>query len=136
MAAGSKQQALQQLWSSVRVLVVEEISMVSALLYNMLDFRAMIGRGAMFKVTAHTYTRTGHAFGRVPIVLHLGDFFQLRPTAQLSLLDDLDAKDKDGNNVYCTLMCQRKCSMHKTCLAPYLMSLSFAGRCVSSRAFD
>lgn len=100
MAAGSKQQALQQLWSSVRVLVVEEISMVSALLYNMLDFRAMLGRCALFKVTPQTYTRTGHAFGRVPIVLHLGDFFQLRPTAQLSLLDDLDAKDEDGNNMY------------------------------------
>ena len=44
----------------------------------MLDYRAMLGRGAMFKVTSHAYTKTGHAFGRVPIVLRLGDFFQLQ----------------------------------------------------------
>ena len=100
MAAGSKENALQKLWGSVRVLVVEEISMVSALLYNMLDYRAMLGRRVVFKVDRHTYTKTGCAFGRVPIVLHLGDFFQLRPTAQLSLLDDLEAKDDDGNYVY------------------------------------
>ena len=41
MAAGSKEKGLQKLWSAVRVLVMEEISMVSALLYNMLDFRAI-----------------------------------------------------------------------------------------------
>eukprot|EP00435_Cladocopium_sp_Y103_P075807 s26_g65.t1 len=100
MAAGSKQHALQQLWSSVRVLVVEEISMVSALLYNMLDFRAMLGRQVVFKVSPSTYTKTGCGFGRVPIVLHLGDFLQLHPTAQLSLLDDLEAEDEDDNYVH------------------------------------
>ena len=49
MAAGSNEKGLQKLWSSVRVLVVEEISMVSALLYNMLDFRAMLGRRLVFE---------------------------------------------------------------------------------------
>ena len=97
MAAGSNEKGLQKLWSSVRVLVVEEISMVSALLYNMLDFRAMLGRRLVFGVDPNTYAKTGCAFGRVPIVLHLGDFFQLRPTAQLSLLDDLMAQDEHGN---------------------------------------
>ena len=33
-------------------------------------------------------------------MLHLGDFFQLRPTAQLSLLGDLDAKNADGDLKY------------------------------------
>ena len=97
MAAGSNEKGLQKLWSSMRVLVVEEISMVSALLYNMLDFRAMLGRRLVFGVDPNTYAKTGCAFGRVPIVLHLGDFFQLRPTAQLSLLDDLMAQDEHGN---------------------------------------
>eukprot|EP00435_Cladocopium_sp_Y103_P001235 s5712_g1.t1 len=54
----------------------------------------------MFCVSPSTYTKTGCGFGRVPIVLHLGDFLQLRPTAQLSLLDDLDAKDEDNNYVH------------------------------------
>ena len=96
MAAGSKEQALQKLWSQIRVLVIEEISMVSALLYNMLDFRSMLGRRSLFGVDQNTYTKTGCAFGRVPIILHLGDFFQLRPTAQVSLLDDLNEQDEAG----------------------------------------
>ena len=95
MAAGSKEQALQKLWSQIRVLVIEEISMVSALLYNMLDFRSMLGRRSMFGVDINNYTKTGCAFGRIPIILHLGDFFQLRPTAQVSLLDDLHEQDKE-----------------------------------------
>lgn len=100
MGAGTKEKDLQKLWEKVRVLVIEEISMVSALLYNMLDFRAMLGRRVAFGVDASNYHETGCAFGRVPIVLHLGDFFQLRPTAQLSLLDDLEQKDEDGNWKY------------------------------------
>ena len=56
-------------------------------MYNMLDFRAMLGRRVAWPVDPHTYSKVGCAFGRVPTGLHLGDFFQLRPTAQLSLLD-------------------------------------------------
>ena len=74
--------------------------MVSAMMYNMLDFRAMLGRRVAWHVDPHTYSKVGCAFGRAPIVLHLGDFFQLWPTAQLSLLDDLDAKNTDGELKY------------------------------------
>ena len=97
MSAGSKEEKLWTMWKSCRVLILEEISMVSALLYNMLDFRSMLGRRLSHCVDPQTYTRIGHAFGRAPIVLHLGDFLQLRPTAQLSLLDDLTLKDESGN---------------------------------------
>lgn len=100
MAAGKKLKPLQKMWNSVRVLIIEEISMVAAMLYNMLDFRAMLGRRVTFKVDPQTYSKVGYAFGRVPIVVHLGDFYQLRPTAQLSLLDDLDRKDEYGQPVY------------------------------------
>ena len=78
------------------VLVIEEISMVSAAAYNMLDFRAMWGRSRDHGVYEHTYKFTGNAFGRVPIVIHLGDFLQLRPTNQISLLDDFYALNEDG----------------------------------------
>ena len=44
MRPGNKQAHLTRLWSSVRVLVIEEISMVAAASYNMLDFRSMCGR--------------------------------------------------------------------------------------------
>ena len=103
MAAGAQEKRLQTMWQSCRVLILEEISMVSALLYNMLDFRSMLGRRLSHCVDPQTYSRIGHAFGRVPIVLHLGDFLQLRPTAQLSLIDDLTLKDEDGNSVRCSI---------------------------------
>ena len=100
MTAGTAEKRLKTLWNSIRVLIIEEISMVSAMMYNMLDFGAMLGRRVAWHVDPHTYSKVGCAFGRVPIVLHLGDFFQLRPTAQLSLLDDLDAKNADGELKY------------------------------------
>ena len=100
MAAGQKDKALQQRWGTIRVLIIEEISMVSAMLYNMLDYRAMLGRRVIFKVEPQTYTKVGAAFGRIPIVLHLGDFYQLRPTAQLSLIEDLQRQDENGQYVH------------------------------------
>ena len=47
-----------------------------------------------------TYAETGNAFGRIPIVIHLGDFLQLRPTASTSLIDDLHAQREDGSYVH------------------------------------
>ena len=84
MRPGNKQSSLTRLWDKVMVLVIEEISMVAASLYNMLDFRAMYGRSRTHNVHEQNYSRKGHAFGRIPIVIHLGGFFQLKPTANLS----------------------------------------------------
>ena len=100
LAPGKKEKALEKTWKNVRVLIIEEISMVSALLYNMLDFRAMCGRRLPFKVDRDTYMKVGCAFGRVPIVVHLGDFFQLRPTGQISLIEDLNRRDEEGQYVH------------------------------------
>ena len=44
MRPGNKANALEQRWRNVKVLVIEEVSMVPAANYNMLDFRAMYGR--------------------------------------------------------------------------------------------
>ena len=104
MAAGTQEKRLQKHWQACRCLIIEEISMVSALLYNMLNFRSMLGRRRSHSVEPHTYTRVGHAFGRLPVVLHLGDFFQLRPTAQISLLDDLLRTDSDGSLLHPNVM--------------------------------
>ena len=73
--------------------------MVSAASYNMLDFRAMYGRTKTHAVTESTYKKKGCSFGRCPIVIHLGDFLQLSPTAQLSLVADIKAKREDGSYV-------------------------------------
>jgi DNA replication protein DnaC len=44
MRPGDKLKTLERLWKNVKVLIIEEVSMVSAANYNMLDFRAMYGR--------------------------------------------------------------------------------------------
>ena len=99
MRPGDKATSLEQVWRNVRVLIIEEVSMVSAANYNMLDFRAMYGRTKSHAVTESTYKTPGNSFGRCPIVIHLGDFLQLSPTAQLSLVTDVNAKNKDGSYV-------------------------------------
>ena len=71
--------------------------MVGPGLYNMLDFRAMGGRSLSHDVSESSYARPHHAFGRVPIVIHLGDFLQLAPTASLSLITDATEKLPDGS---------------------------------------
>ena len=80
MRPGNKQAQLTRVWDHVRVLVIEEVSMVAAASYNMLDFRSMHGRSQTHDVAEVNYKKVGHHFGRVPIVIHLGDFLQLGPT--------------------------------------------------------
>ena len=97
MRPGNKLNQLTRLWDQVRVLIIEEVSMVSAACYNMLSFRAMHGRSKTHDVSEATYKREHHHFGRVPIVIHLGDFLQLRPTGNIGLVHDVNAKNDDGS---------------------------------------
>ena len=101
MGPGNKNAALQRLWGRCVVLVVEEISMVAAALYNMLDFRSMCGRSVIHQVfenSADPSTSYKHVpFGRIPIVLHLGDFLQLSPTGNVSLVADPNERKPDGS---------------------------------------
>ena len=100
MRPGNKQSTLTRLWDRVVVLVIEEISMVAAALYNMLDFRAMYGRSKTHCFHKQNYAKRGNAFGRIPIVIHLGDFMQLKPTANISLIEDLNARDENDEYVH------------------------------------
>eukprot|EP00969_Alexandrium_andersonii_P204343 9030096-Alexandrium_andersonii.AAC.1 len=68
MRPGKKQKTLSLLWGEVRVLVIEEVSMMAAAVYNTLDIRAAHGRAATHDVCEATYLRPNHHFGRVPIV--------------------------------------------------------------------
>ena len=98
MLPGTKKTALESKLSSKRLLVIEEVSMISPLLYNMLLFRFHHGRKERWEIKHERfYVQQKMAFGRMPLVLHLGDFLQLRLTAGMSLLADVDAYkgDKD-----------------------------------------
>ena len=100
MRPGNKQASLSKFWGQAKVLVIEECSMVAALWYNMLDVRSMHGRSLSHDVYETTYKKPGHHFGRIPIVIHLGDFLQLAPTANISLIEDVNAKLDDGSYKY------------------------------------
>ena len=84
--------ALERRWSHLRALIIEEVSMVSPNLYNMLLYRGFHGRRDKFNVPEGDYMTRKGAFGRMPLVIMLGDFLQLRPTGTgISLLSDLQA---------------------------------------------
>ena len=80
MAAGDKRPALQRIWSPLRCLVLEEVSMISPNLYNMLQYRSYLGRAEQWEIEEQDYDQLHTAVGRMPIVIHLGDFLQLKPT--------------------------------------------------------
>ena len=97
MRPGTKQTSLTKLWDRVMVLVIEEVSMVAAAWYNMLNVRSMHGRSKTHDVYEATYKHQHHHFGRIAIVIHLGDFLQLTPTANLSLIEDVNGEHPDGS---------------------------------------
>ena len=58
----------------------------------MLLYRSYLGRRETWEVRENEYDRVGTALGRMPIVIHLGDFLQLKPTAaKASLVSDFSA---------------------------------------------
>ena len=100
MRPGDKAKSLERTWENAKVLIIEEVSMVGAAAYNMLDFRAMYGRQKSQNLNESNYKLPGCSFGRCPIVLHLGDFLQLSPTAAISLVADVNATRDDGSYVF------------------------------------
>ena len=92
MLPETKQVAREAKLNAKRALVIEEVSMISPALYNMLLYRFYHGRKSRWQVTQERhYVQRKWAFGRMPLKLHLGDFVQARPTAAMSLLTDMNA---------------------------------------------
>ena len=91
MLPEAKKTALEEKLSPKRLLVIEEVSMISPALYNMLLYRFYHGRKERWQIKQERhYVQRDWAFGRMPLKLHLGDFLQLRPTATTSLLTDMN----------------------------------------------
>ena len=75
--------------------------MISPALYNMRLYRSFHGRAEQWELLEQEYDKLKGAFGRMPIVIHLGDFLQLKPTgSSLSLLEDFETLASDGREVY------------------------------------
>ena len=95
---GDKKQALERRWEGKRCLILEEVSMVGPDLYNLLLFRSFQGRRMRWDVKESEYDKLGGSFGRMPIVIHLGDFLQKKPIGgcSMSLIDDLQERERVG----------------------------------------
>jgi hypothetical protein len=93
---GDKKRALERRWENLRCLVLEEVSMIGPDLYNLLLFRSFHGRRERWKVKESEYDKLQGAFGRMPIVIHLGDFLQKKPIGgySVSLIDDLNERER------------------------------------------
>ena len=63
---------LEKLWGDLRLFVIEEVSMMSPNLFNMLAYRAFHARRHQCNLEEATYLKPSCAFGRVPIVIYLG----------------------------------------------------------------
>ena len=79
-------------------MILEEVSMIGPDLYNLLLFRSFHGRRMRWNVNESDYDKAQGAFGRMPIVIHLGDFLQKKPIGghSTSLIDDLVERERNG----------------------------------------
>ena len=79
-------------------MILEEVSMIGPDLYNLLLYRSFHGRRIRWSVQESEYDKLGSAFGRMPIVIHLGDFLQKKPIggSSISLIDDLKERERAG----------------------------------------
>jgi hypothetical protein len=95
---GDNKQALVRRWDPLRCLVLEEVSMMGPELYNLLLFRSFHGRRSRWSVEECEYDKLQGAFGRMPIVIHLGDFLQKKLIGghSISLVDDLKERERRG----------------------------------------
>ena len=101
MLAKDKKPALKRTWEPVRCLIVEEVSMVSPALFNMVAYRSFLGRADRCGAEEQTYDQLSGAFGNMPIVIQLGDFLQLKPTAaKASLISDFKELAEAGVELF------------------------------------
>ena len=99
MPAGNKREFLTHTWSNKRVIINDDIYRSPAEVINMQMYRSMLGRKEDWALEPDDYHNLKVFLGRMPIVVMLGDFLQLKPPRQLSLVDDLVEKARDGVDV-------------------------------------
>ena len=133
MLAQGKRTALQQTWEPVRCLIVEEVSMISPGLYNMVAYRSFLGRADRWEVEERVYDQLEGAFGRMPLVIHLGDFLQLKPTGgRVSLISDFRVLADAGVE----MAPEHQAVMKLFCRTPLCFELQASNRFKDSKLCD
>ena len=125
MLAGGKLKALRETWEPLRCLILEEVSMIPPNMYHMLTFRAHLGRQDKWGAEERECDMVGGAFGRIPIVIHLGDFLQLKPTGgRVSLISSFEDLAAAGIN----LAPEYQAAMKLFCNTPKCFELQASNR--------
>ena len=87
--------------NELEAVIVEEVSMVPPELLGAASYRMCKARAARKGSDVNLYSEKGHMFGKVPIVMLLGDFYQLTPVAKwgpkISLLKRVEPTDKNAH---------------------------------------
>ena len=70
--------------------------MIGPDLYNMLLFRSFHGRRTRWDVQEPEYDKLNGAFGRMPIVIHLGDFLKKKriDCDSISFIHDIKERER------------------------------------------
>ncbi len=95
LGSGPKESLIDALREVVAV-IFEEVSMIEAALLGAASYKMCCARQRSHGCDPFLYSEVGHMFGAAPIILFLGDFYQLRPMNRAfgkreSLLDQLPA---------------------------------------------
>jgi hypothetical protein len=91
----------------------------------MLLFRAFHGRRHLWEVKEDEYDKLNGAFGRMPIVIHLGDFLQLKPTGtNLSLISG----KRDLEETSIDIPAEQQAAMSLFCRTPLCFELKESNR--------
>ena len=87
-------------WQDVHMLALDELSMVSPKMKASVSYRLCQVRKRTWGASPNLFTQRGEAFGRIPIVLLIGDFMQLPAFEgafyKVSLLGELKRKMVHG----------------------------------------
>ena len=88
--------------------ILDELSMSPSDIYHSAGYRCSILRQERLSLDLCHYMALDMWFGKMPIGIQLGDFFQLRPTAQKSLCEWLDenaAEDEENQDCEIAFVC-------------------------------
>ena len=64
--------------------------MITPSWYNIVLCRSFLGRASRWEVQEQHYDKLQGAFGRMPLVIYLGDFLQLKLVKDNSLIADFE----------------------------------------------
>ena len=100
MGLQSRREDCERAWNSKILVVQDEVSLVPAMVQNMLLYRSMRSRQTAHALEHEKYGERNELMGHMPIYLVEGDFLQIKPPKEISIADDLQALKQARREVH------------------------------------